>query len=120
LFGRPVGRLHILSDLKIQYIDLRSTEVRLAEESAKGIAVPEGADELVQLIKEAHRWGEDNKWPVFRQYPQYESIRAIGQRIYAAGGHRAMHRAGYYVRKQCPKFGYSIENFWDGVGDWIA
>jgi len=123
LFGRkrekPVTQQR--NDSQIQFVDIRSKEeVALAQESAKGVGLPAGVDELVQLIKEAHCWGESNKYPGYSNYPQHERIRAIGQLIYSSGGHLAMQRAAYYVRKKNPLFGHSLESFWNGVGEWMA
>lgn len=90
--------------------------------SGERLELPTGTEELIALLKEAEAWFQENKNadPGYRGYPQYENIRAIGQRIYESGGHQAMQRASYFARSQYPRFGYRAAYIWDGIGEWMS
>ncbi|HAB19189.1 MAG TPA: hypothetical protein PLX89_24985 [Verrucomicrobiota bacterium] len=121
----------VLQDLKINHlqytssgwrpnvIDLRSDEYRVLEQqAARGeLSVPE-IHELLAVLDEARSWGTDNSWPLFHSNPQYEKIRAIGQKIDERGGYREMQAACLVVRSEDQELASLLETFWKGVGKW--
>lgn len=78
---------------------------------------------LIGLIISANLWGNKNNWPNFEEYPYYEDIRRIGQRLYELGGLRIMQSAFYEVLPYLPPPRMS-EHWWHHLGGdkgvWLA
>jgi hypothetical protein len=89
-----------------------------------GESMPSGAEEVLQLVVEACRWGDanGNPWPLSR-YPQYTRVHQFGEQINRAGGRTAMQRVAAFVDARTRKVSGSntiLNNMWDGIGGWLA
>jgi hypothetical protein len=103
---------------EIELVDLRSPEyLRLVEETNREETPPE-TEELLYLLSHARTWGESHGWPQKSQYPEYADIRAIGQRLDAAGGKPAMQRVYLQVQASDRQLARLLSPFWHLVGKW--
>ena len=80
----------------------------------------EATDELRSLLREAYRLSETRGARVFKEYPQYERIRAIGELIHQIGGFEQMQQTYHYFRVSEPMLGIMLDRFWHGIGGWMA
>ena len=104
----------------VEYVDLRSPEYKyLAEIVAAGQdETPAEVSQLLELLAAAYEWGENNRWPLKKEYPQYEQIRAIGAKLDQEGGKPAMQRAFLHVEKLNRSLARLLSPFWHLVGKW--
>ncbi len=92
-----------------------------SQSGAAGIGLPSGAEEVLQLILEAYKWGEKKGWPVCNKYPQYNRIRQLGEKINRSGGIGAMRRVAAFVEVRTPFGSMTLLNdMWHLIGEWIA
>ena len=70
---------------------------------------------LVQTWDETYRWGQENDFPIYQEYPHYEHVRQIGHRLDDLYGMEMMQMT--YMRAQERTKGYS-ELWWSGIGVW--
>ncbi len=79
---------------------------------------PEEVPILLELLAEAYKWGLDNGYPLKKEYPQYEKIRAIGTKLEQEGGKRAMQRVFLHMDMHNHSLALLLSSFWDSVGKW--
>lgn len=104
-----------------QVLDFRSDkEKAIAAEGSRGEGVSQEVHSLLSALNDARVWGRANGWPVYDQYPQYQTIRSIGTSIDQQGGREAMQRAYYYIESCDRELASMLGNLWDGVGRWMA
>jgi hypothetical protein len=90
------------------------------EEATSGIGVdPADVEALLPLLTEARAAAQRHP-DLFRNYPHYEEIRAIGTRISDSGGMDAMQRTHFYILSRDRLLGSMLERFWDEIGSWHA
>lgn len=94
--------------------------MKIEEEGARGIGIdPEVANPLIQLMREAYDLGSREGFRVYREYPQCEPVRLIGEKINSKGGFKAMQRYYYYIRaREYFELSSMLEGFWDHIGKW--
>jgi hypothetical protein len=75
----------------------------------------------IDLIIEARRWGESRGFGAtwMEESPQYDEIRQIGEAVNDAKGLNGMVQVIQEVRQNF-RYGYLLDHFWDGIGDWHA
>jgi len=75
--------------------------------------------ELMQLLDEAEEWGGRNNLPVVSEYPQYEKIQEVGQRLYDDGGKDNMVRVYNNISNYNRKHANILNFFWKFIGGWL-
>ena len=99
--------------------EIKEKDNKIREEGIIGIGVDlKETDTLIQLMAEAHDSGRRSGFGLYKDYPQYEEVRSIGERIHGKGGFEAMQRSYYYIRVRNPILGSMLDGFWDGIGEW--
>jgi ankyrin repeat protein len=97
------------------------TYAEYAERRATERRIPPEAEELYELLVQARAWGRSQKsWPSHEQYPQRKRVREIGEHINVVGGFDAMQRAAYYVNARNSDLTVHLQQFWHGIGSWMA
>ena len=86
----------------------------------QGIVPVRQIESLYILLESAKDWGRAHKWPVFEQYPQREQIRQIGNSINATHGFDGMRQVGYLFQVRNDDLRMLLEQFWHGIGEWLA
>ncbi|MBI5416961.1 hypothetical protein HZA55_03295 [Candidatus Poribacteria bacterium] len=82
-------------------------------------------NELIRVIDEANHWGHNNKYPVFENYPQYPTIRKLGEQIHEVAGIEGMRKACEILDTSLKhpdpfSFPHSTAEFsWRGIGNWM-
>jgi len=79
--------------------------------------------QLTNVVSQANYWGSQNGWPAFKDYPQYDRIRELGEQINSVAGFKGMQRACEEIRRSCSDRGGGnasapAEYIWDGIGGW--
>lgn len=77
------------------------------------------AEELTKKMDEAYMWGSQNKWPLMKDYPQWEAIREIGKKLYALGKEDAMKKAIDITSEKNMEYPGMLNHFFRDIGDWI-
>jgi hypothetical protein len=88
------------------------------------ISIPHASSSLLikmlrPLILAANEWGPKNECPVYKKYPQFRQVIAIGQDLFDKGGEQLMIEAYYEIHNSIPYPGMS-RYWWDNVGTWMA
>ena len=103
---------------------------KLEEEGARGdITSPQRLATLIKLLTEVNNSrrqgvGIDKEIDVrtyparCRDYPQYESIRSIGEKINHDYGYDALTLNHSLITSEDPQLGELLALFWDGIGGW--
>ena len=74
---------------------------------------------LVQLLDDAEEWGAKNNFPIVKEYPQYEEIRKVGQRLFNEGGKENMARVHNNISSYNRKHANILNFFWKFIGGWL-
>lgn len=106
----------------IRVFDARSDQQRANErDGIAGENIPPEAAELYEALVQAHAWGgAQERWPSHDEYPQRQRVRDLGERIDKAGGLDAMQRAAYYINSRNGDLTSHLDQFWHGIGSWLA
>jgi hypothetical protein len=91
----------------------------MEEEVADGERPGPEHQELLALMLDARAWGQAHGSPAFKAYPQYDRVRAVGERLHEAGGLSAMQKGHLHIRHQDPTVSSMLEDFWHGIGTWV-
>ena len=85
------------------------------------IDVTKAASDCISLLQAAHEWGEKRNFGAtwMEDSPQYRSIRTIGEAVHEANGLEGMEYVIQLVRASY-RHGYTLDHFWDGIGEWRA
>lgn len=80
-------------------------------------------EKLWQIINEAIMWAaaEEEKtgeWSDLDAYPQYQSIREIGQKLHRLEGFKGMLKGHDHIKANNSYAGSLIERIWNGIGGW--
>ncbi len=81
--------------------------------------------QLHQILKNANQWGTENNWPGFKEYPQYNKLRDIGQQLYnlecsTVNMQKALTHFKQYGNYPPDSSGTGVaERAWAGIGEWI-
>jgi len=71
---------------------------------------------LNKVMKQAFRWGKENDWPVFEEYPHRRKIRDIAKKLNEIGGYNSMQEAISRIKNK--EQAEMLDRFFDGIGDW--
>ncbi len=82
-------------------------------------------NQLNQALEDANQWGNENNWPGFKDYPQYITIRDIGQQLYnleysIVNMQRALTHFRQHGIYPSDSSGTGVaEKAWAGIGEWV-
>ncbi len=77
------------------------------------------ADQLTKKMDEAYSWGSQNKWPLMKDYPQWNEIQEIGKKLYNIGEEDAMRKALEIASQKNMEYSGMLNHFFKGIGHWM-
>ncbi|GEM_PF-6996245 len=77
------------------------------------------AEQLTEKMDEAYSWGSQNKWPLIKDYPQWEAIQKIGKALYELGEESTMRKAIEIASQKNMEYSGMLNNFFRGIGHWM-